>query len=217
MSQSASTSKDAVLRMVGRTVVNFQRLEHNLKMAARLRPLQGTVQKILKDMAKQHERAATLTLGQAIQSWLAYCDGPAAPHAQTPDLFDVTFETSFALESDPDSRAQHTRALSDLLQVRNELIHSRLAKFEWDSPQACADLVAELEKVNASVSEQINYTGSLLREIGELFKEHAEFLAAEFMASASVATGARPNTSSAAVKDKVPEGELSARRAQLKR
>jgi hypothetical protein len=195
MSQSASTAKDAALRMVGRTVVNFQRLEHNLKLAARLGPLQGTAQRIQKDIAKRHERAATLTLGQAIQAWLAYCYGSSAAHAQTPDLFDATFEMSFSVESDAESRAQHAKDLSDLLQVRNDLIHVRLATFEWDSPEACADLVVELEKVNDSISGQIAYTSLLLKDIAELFKEHAEFLAVEFVTGASGPSAAMPNTS----------------------
>ncbi|MBX3695922.1 MAG: hypothetical protein KF790_12215, partial [Steroidobacteraceae bacterium] len=142
------TSKDAALRMLGRTVVNFQRLEHNLKLAARLGPLQGTIQKVQKDIAKRHERAATLTMGQAIQAWLDYCYEQPATHYGTPDLFDVSVQMTFALESDPESQTRQAKALRDLLEVRNDLIHSRLAKFEWEMPEACDGLIEELEQVN---------------------------------------------------------------------
>ena len=73
MSQQSATSKDAALRAIGRTVVNFQRLEHNLKLAARLGPVQGTIPKIQRDIGRRFERAETLTLGQAIQAWLRFC------------------------------------------------------------------------------------------------------------------------------------------------
>jgi hypothetical protein len=39
MAQPAEAAKDAALRAVGRTIVNFQRLEHTLKLAARLGPI----------------------------------------------------------------------------------------------------------------------------------------------------------------------------------
>jgi hypothetical protein len=194
MSQHADTYKDAALRMVGRTVVNFQRLEHNLKLAARLGPLQGTIPRVQRDIAKRHERASTLTLGQAIQAWLLNCDEPPAQSTGTPDLFDVTVQMTFAFESDAESRAHNAKALRELLDVRNELIHSRLAKFEWESPQECNNLVAELEQVNAAISRQIEYTSSLLAAIAELHRDHAGLLAAVFERGDALDAEAKPDT-----------------------
>lgn len=193
MSSQMDTSKDAALRMVGRTVVNFQRLEHNLKLAARLGPLRGTIQKVQRDIAKRHERASVLTLGQAIQAWLDYCYGQPATHFETPELFDVSIQTTLTLESDPESQERHAKALRDLLDVRNDLIHSRLAKFEWETPEACEALVADLEKVNTSISKLIEYTSTLLKAIAELHKEHAESLAAHFAERAPIDAEAMPD------------------------
>lgn len=195
MSSQVDKSKDSALRMVGRTVVNFQRLEHNLKLAARLGPLRGTVHKSQKDIAKRHERASALTLGKAIQAWLGYCSGHPATHCETSDLFDVSVQMTFTLESDPESQARHAKALCDLLEVRNDFIHSRLAKFEWESPEACQDLVEELEQVNTSISMQMEYTCTLLKAIAELHKEHAESLAAQFASGAPIVAEAMPNNS----------------------
>ena len=195
MSPRTDTAKDAALRIVGRTVVNFQRLEHNLKLAARLGPLQGTIQKVQRDVAKRHERASTLTLGQAIQAWLNYCYGQPATHYETPDLFDVSVQMTFTLESDPECQTRHAKALCDLLEVRNDLIHSRLAKFEWERPELCENLVEELEQVNTWISEQIEYTSSLLKSVAELHKEHAESLAEQIANGAPMVAEAMPNTS----------------------
>jgi hypothetical protein len=181
--------------MVGRTVVNFQRLEHNLKLAARLGPLRGTIQKIQKDISKRHERASTLTLGQAIQAWLEYCYSQPSTNQETPDLFDVSVQTSFSLESYPASQAQHADALSALLRARNELIHSRLATFRWESPEACDALVADLKQVNTSIAEQIEYTSALLKAIADLHKEHADALAMQLSSPTASVAGAIPNTS----------------------
>lgn len=195
MSQNAPTPKDAALRMVGRTVVNFQRLEHNLRVAARLGPLDGTIQKVRKDIGRRHERASTLTLGQAIQAWLVNCGELSVQPAGTPDLFDVSVQMTFALELDAESRIRHAEVLSDLLRLRNDLIHSRLAKFEWDSPLACNSLIAELDQVNTVISEQIEYTHLLLESIAELGKEHADAIAAVFASESSQNAAATPNIS----------------------
>jgi hypothetical protein len=174
MSQPSDTSKDAALRAVGRTIVNFQRLEHNLKLAALLGPVQGTLQKIQKDIAKRQERAETLTLGQAIQAWLTYLDGTQAQVVWTPDLFNISVRMTFSLEADADSQNAHAEALDSLLKTRNDLVHTRLVNFQWESPEACDTLVLELDAVNTRISEQLEYVTSLFKEILTAQREHAE-------------------------------------------
>jgi hypothetical protein len=178
LSQDTERSKDAALRAVGRTVVNFQRLEHNLKLAAQLGPAQGTIQKIQRDLEKRKERAGALTLGQAIQAWLNYLDGDTAEPAWTPDLFDLSVRMTFSLDPAEESPDSHAQALRSLLDIRNSLIHTRLATFPWDSADACNKLVTELDSVNTSVVEQLVYVAALLREIAIAHKEYAEAVVA---------------------------------------
>lgn len=173
MLQSGEKSKDLALQAVGRTLVNFQRLENNLKLAARLGPIQGTTPAIQRDVSRRQERAETLTLGQAIQAWLKYCDGPDPQDVWTPDLFDVTLRTTFALESDTESRKAHARALTSLLETRNQLVHTRLMQLHWDWPEECDALVAELDAVNNAIAEQSDYVTSLLKAILAAHQEHA--------------------------------------------
>ena len=70
MDDGIFTPKDLALRAVGRTVVNFQRLEHNLKVLARLGPVEGVLAKVRRDIEKRAEKASSFTLGQAIQAWM---------------------------------------------------------------------------------------------------------------------------------------------------
>jgi hypothetical protein len=188
MPQLSDASKDAALRAVGRAVVNFQRLEHNLKLAAQLGSLQGTVQKIQRDIAKWQERAGTLTLGHAIQAWLNHYDGTQEEGAWTPDLFDVSIRTTFSLESDADARIAHAKALRSLLDTRNNLVHARLATFEWASVEACDALVLELNAVNVSIAEQLEYVTSLLKQFLMLQRQHAEALSVKFGLSSVAST-----------------------------
>jgi hypothetical protein len=176
MEQRGEIAKDAALRAVGRTIVTFQRLEHTLKRAARLGPMQGPVEKLQPDIARRQQRADTLTLGQAIQAWLAVGRDTQTQTVWTPDLFDVSFQVTVSLQPDPAADGAHAKALIDLLEARNALVHARLATFPWESGEACEALVAELDALNATIGEQLEYIASLLRDFVAAHKEAAELL-----------------------------------------
>jgi hypothetical protein len=179
MTQPSGTEKDAAFRAVGRTIVNFQRLEHTLKLASRLGPMQGPTQKLQRDVDRRQQRADTLTLGQAIQAWLAVSGDTQAQTEWTPDLFDVSLQVTVALEPDPAVDGAHAKALSDLLEARNALVHARLATFPWESGEACEALVAELDALNATIGEQLEYFASLLRGFVAAHREAADLLLGE--------------------------------------
>ena len=162
MTKDATASKDAALRAVGRTVVNFQRLEHNLKLAARLGPVEGTLPKVQRDAEKRTERATTMTLGQAIQAWLCAAARESPTSSYTPDLFDATLQMTFSLDVDTASQDAHGTALKGLLEARNKLVHDDLARFPWDSPDECDRLVTDLDKVNEAIRVQLDFITAIL-------------------------------------------------------
>lgn len=179
MAQNKMASRDAALRAVGRTVVNFQRLEHNLKLAARLGPVQGTPAKIQGDIERRRDRAATLTLGQAIQAWLSVSEGEQLAASHTPDLFEVTIQMTFSLGTDTESHTARAATLRSLLETRNKLVHGGLVQFQWDSPEECERLVMQLDELNESIATQIEYVHSILTAFKSMYVEHIEMIQAE--------------------------------------
>jgi hypothetical protein len=186
MSSNVLNPRDAALKAVGRTVVNFQRLEHNLKLAARLGSSQGTLPKIKRDLERRIERATTLTLGQAIQGWLGAGQGEPIEISHTPDLFDATMQITFSWTSDAEAQSAHAIALQSLLKSRNDLIHGGLVQFQWDSPAECARLVRQLDEVNDSIAAQLEFVASFLRAIGSIRPEHMEAAHEELNAQLSL-------------------------------
>ncbi len=186
MSSHLPNPRDAALRAVGRTVVNFQRLEHNLKLAARLGSSHGTLPKIQRDLERRIERAAALTLGQAIHAWLSIGQGEPLETSHTPDLFDATMQVTFSWGSDAESQSAHGVALKSLLETRNNLIHGGLVQFQWDSPAECERLVRHLDQVNDSIVAQLEFVGSILRAFGSIRPEALEAAYQEFELSPKV-------------------------------
>jgi hypothetical protein len=179
MSPDLVATKDAAMRAVGRTVVNFQRLEHNLKLAARLGPYAGTLPTVQRDIAKRIERSSDLTLGQAIQAWLGATDRETSAPSYTPDLFDITVQMKFTLGADDESHCAHGAALKELLEVRNKLIHGGLVHFNWDSPEECSRLIKDLDEINDSIRSQLDFIASLLRAISAIRPEDIQMSRSE--------------------------------------
>jgi hypothetical protein len=149
------------MHTVGRTLVNFQRLEHNLKALSRLGPVAGTLAGIEKDLAARRERASRYTLGQAIGAWSQVLESSPTPPTRMPDLFDVTIDYSIDFGIASDVMEAHAEALTALLEERNHLVHGALATFDWDSREACAQLIAHLHEVNDAIREQMNFIATL--------------------------------------------------------
>jgi DNA-binding FrmR family transcriptional regulator len=168
MSLHVSTSKEIALCAVGRTLVIFQRLEHNLKRAARLGPVEGTLAKIERDIERRVECADKFTLGNAIQAWLdaAHSELPETGH--TADLFDATMQMTVSLVPDAEVRGAHGAALKSLLETRNKLVHGGLVDMQWESPSECARLIGELDGVNEEIRVQMEFITSSLRGLSIL-------------------------------------------------
>src|SRR5262245_2807468 len=182
MSANEPSARDAALKAVGRTVVNFQRLEHSLKLAARLGSSHGTLPKIQRDLERRIERATTLTLGQAIHAWLSIGQGEPLETSHTPDLFDATMQVTFSWGAGDESESAHGVALKSLLETRNNLIHGGLVRFQWDSPEECERLVRDLDQVNNSIASELEFVTSILRAFGSIRPEDLEAAYQEFEA-----------------------------------
>jgi hypothetical protein len=176
MPNDTATPKDAALRAVGRAVVNFQRLEHNLKLAARFGPLEGVAAKIQNDIERRSAKAQSFTLGQAVQAWLSAINSDPNPSDRTPDLFDPTIRMTLSLESSTEHASSHAEALKRLLEVRNKLIHGGLVRFDWNSPTECIRLIEELNAVNAEISVQIEFLSEVLRSLKDLVPDDASLV-----------------------------------------
>jgi len=165
------TPRDNALKNLGRTIVNFQRLEHCLKLLAKLRPMNGTISKIQRDLEKHAEKTSGFTLGQAINAWLETLDGYGPDQPVVKDLFDVTLKSEIEIDIAPEIKAVHAEQLRSLLTDRNGLIHGGLVEFDWDSPGECKDLAGSLDVLNEAIGEQIDFLHSIIKGVGSLSPE----------------------------------------------
>jgi hypothetical protein len=176
-----SHARDLALRAVGRNVVNFQRLEGCLKLLAKLQPVDGTLHQIRTKLEARMERLSKSTLGSAIAGWLNLLDHTTTATDLPEDLFDVTARFAFTVELADDEKDRHADALSKLLVERNTLIHDGLLSIDWESPEQCRKLTANLDAQNERIGKEINFLLPILRMLSETANELNEMDWAEAM------------------------------------
>jgi hypothetical protein len=164
-------ARDAALRAVGRTIVNFRRLEHHLKILSPLGPVEGTPASINRQIEARVKQAADYTLGQAIGEWIQALDGVPAKRMPTNDLFDPTVRLEFGPELDAAGKEAHASALRALLAARNELVHGRQTLIDWDSIEACERLADDLRGLNDDIARALRFVEGLTGWLRDLHND----------------------------------------------
>ena len=173
------TPKDKALHTLGRTVLNFQRLEYCLRLLSRLGPLEGSIYKIEKQWETRVEQSERFTLGNAIYAWIDVLDGKVEKPALTNDLFAVTMRTRISFAIQPEIREAHAEGLKALLEERNLIIHGGLVRYPWDSDPDCIELTTYLESLNGAIEEHMQFLEPIANSLIDLSNSTVEITPGE--------------------------------------
>ncbi len=171
---SKLNSKDAALKNLGRTIVNFQRLEQHVKALATIQSFTGTVAKIQQDRDRHIKKASGFTLGQAIGFCMETLEGNRPVPPFVPDLFDISMQGRISFELEGQYKDSHAQELRALVEYRNELIHGQRLAINWDSDAECDALFRELDDWNTRIGVQVDFLVSMRRGFASLKPEDFE-------------------------------------------
>lgn len=160
--------RDAALRAIGRNLVNFQKLEHCLKALVRTESLAGPMSTLNDKVATRVSKTSQYTLGRTVQEWLRISTPHRTANPQTQDLFEPWISVSLELPIDSEALGSHSEALESLAIERNELVHLKLAQFDFESEAECKDLVADLDRQNQRILEQLAFLSPAIAALLEL-------------------------------------------------
>jgi len=163
-----TTPKDRALQTLGRVVVNFQRLEHILKVLAGVAPIFGNLEAIDLAIEQRREETGRLTLGSAVKSWRAALSGELKARLPTPDLFSITAHCQVQFKLDRAIQDAHLQGLTALVKERNGLMHGMLAQFPWESEPDCDELTAYLESLIQAIEQHMHYLQPILASLNGL-------------------------------------------------
>ena len=166
------TAKDHALRAIGLNLVSLQRLEKILKWLAGMRPIACKLPEITVELERRRRSTEQSTLGTVIPLWLETARGqePTAPTLAT-DL-DVLVSYWLQLRIPQHVLDEHAKELDQILTERNWFVHNGLAEIDFDSNEACGNLIARLDEQDQRVIKQIEF----LRHIGNRILELNQFV-----------------------------------------
>jgi len=162
------TPKDRAFRAIGRNLVSLQRLEKILKGLAALRPIACRLPEIATESKRRSRSTRRSTLGKVIHQWLETAQGeePRTPD-QTSDL-DVFVSFWIKLPIPQDVLDKHAKELDQICTQRNWFVHTGLIEIDFDSDEACGNLIARLDKQERQITKQIEFFRTILNRIVEL-------------------------------------------------
>ena len=162
------SARDLAFRAVGRNLVNFQKLEHCLKALTRLGVLAGPMSTVEDKIEKRNSKIAKFTLGKAVSEWLRIADTNNSESGATEDLFEPWVSISFGLEMSSEYLNNHGQILERLATERNELVHHRLANFDFESNDECRELLIGLDSQNTRILEQLTLLAPAIKDLIDL-------------------------------------------------
>lgn len=166
--------KDAALKNLGRTIINFQRLEQHVKALATIQPFNGSISKVQRDRERHIEKTLGFTLGAAINTWVETLNGNRPNQPFVEDMFDTSIRGHIQFGFNPEIKARHAEQLRELLEYRNELIHGKRLTLNWDSDSECEALFAELDEWNKRIGVQVEFLESIRRGFANIKPEDFE-------------------------------------------
>lgn len=173
MSNPFQDSRAEALQKIGRNVVNFQRFERLLKEILAKSQVEGAPADLLKIAARREESISKLTLGILVGEFVGSVhtvDSQEEPaDIKPPENWEGPwFAAGYRVILEEADLAELKKALRQVVDDRNELVHQRLATVDLNSIEACQDLIKELDKQHERLEPHFKSAIRTFRSMTEL-------------------------------------------------
>lgn len=167
-SEKVRLASDEVLRLIGRNLLVYQRIEVNLKwLEGNGRPIvisRTTTEDLLAEQARaNHEDVKRNTLGPGLKRVFGF-GGPRAgpdPDAHAED-FVMIFSSSLEVEDTPEARKWLEEWQNGVLGARNRLAHGVLDAFDLETVESCAAACRQLDEEHDIALRFLHFTRSAI-------------------------------------------------------
>lgn len=170
--EKSKSLRESALARLGRNVLNFQRVEAQLKKLLGIRDLSVLQGSFAAAFAKRAEELQMISMGNLVNKLLSHTNKAEAQDSNT----EIAFRIQFRLDGDPNYVEQLKTRLSNLVQERNNLIHQDLAGFNPNSEESCRHWSTRLDEQNTRVEALHLELKQLLDLYHELLKHYSDSL-----------------------------------------
>ena len=167
-SEKVRLASDEVLRLIGRNLLVYQRIEMNLKwLEGNGRPIiisRTTTEDLLAEQARaNHDDVRRSTLGTTLKRVFGFGGPRAGPdldaHAED---FMMTFSSGLEVEDTPEARKWLDEWQDALVGARNRLAHSFFDAFDLETVESCAAACRQLDEEHDTALRFLHFTRSAI-------------------------------------------------------
>lgn len=165
------------LRKLGRNIVNFSKIEGNLKYLLSVTQIDGLSTSTRNQFVDNYERFRKHTLGRLVgklHDTVLGDDSQSKPQLDSSELgMSLSFKVTY---SDSDFLNAQKQALSDIVVERNNLIHEYLAPLDTSSIEEYYKLISLLDEQNPRLLAPLEELGWMLTSFIEGLKDLQSFI-----------------------------------------
>lgn len=174
-----------VSQKMGRCILRLQQLELVIKAILAFSKIEGHPEDLLTNLERRKESFATKTLGQLVGELTgAYFlpgvgEDTESPPSNDQDPTRAYFRMTCVTQLEEAAYEQTKIALRELVDVRNELVHHFMSRFELFSVAGCEAAVAYLDKAFELIDKHDRELRLMAKTMDESRKELGAFFASE--------------------------------------
>lgn len=141
------TALDEVFRRIGRNVFVFEQIELLLKTLLNDGRFEGAASELKKLLAERDKKPDKRMLGQLIDPLIDHHLTPADTDASLPgNSEEARFSFKVTFNHTAEERAAFKKELEVIVAERNDLIHTLLLRYRFDTPGGCSKASEDLEQ-----------------------------------------------------------------------
>lgn len=176
MSSDIEQAKAITLQKIGRNVVVFSRLEHQLTGLVRNTRVSGSVSKLTASNAKTQRKFPKLSLGRLAEELWKNLFASHTPNSRPEEIEEPWISQLLQVEMEKADQKRWKQSLDSLVTSRNNLVHKKLPKLDFNSMEVCAALDQELDDQYIKICEHIEEFNNLARSFQDMQRELGEAL-----------------------------------------
>lgn len=159
-----------VQRLLGRCMLRIQQYERLMKAILAEHELAGPIDSLQAQRSDRAEKLADKTLGTLVKALFETYVVPDGferdllPESKTPrDKIAMAF--SFRLEMAPDKRSETKAAIQEVVDLRNDLVHHLIERFDLWTEEGCVAAISHLQdsydRIDRHFSELVEWARSM--------------------------------------------------------
>nr|WP_315195804.1 hypothetical protein [uncultured Aquabacterium sp.] len=174
------SSRDDVLRKVGRNVLLFQQIEALLKFLVANHRGDGSASNFQERQQQRTEKTHKQMMGKLVEQ---FTDGilsdAGEPTVEPEDLTEVWMSFTFTTSGDEEFYEAQRADMKRMVDERNDLIHHFLPRWQPDSPERMAEAANYLDEQRARVMPMFEHLRSVSKALIDVGQSMAAFMASE--------------------------------------